>query len=346
MSGVREVMVAVLASVLATTVIAQSTTTPAGSTETTLRCLEPVPGITWQRWMGGDDATLNRWCDSVGKPVFMPRIYFEPAEIAQLTILSWNVNVGGGRAEDFIPQLQRELAARNGALVVLLQETFRTGWDVPESVPSTIQAPSAIRPRRPAADIIALATALEMSTVYVPSMRNGSNSNLSQREDRGNAILSTEPLSDVTAIELPFGRQRRVAIAATVTPRGSRGKPMRVMVLHFDTDDHRVSQAQALAMDVKAFADMKSMPLVVAGDLNARDGSKDQALAVMSAQIHREDCGTSRTFRLPLRVDKLSVGRLDYMFSTLDDFGLMRTCQTLEDSVGSDHVPVVMNITF
>lgn len=342
----REVMVALLASVLATTAIAQSTTAPPASTEPSLRCLQPVPGITWQRWMGGDDATLNQWCDSVGKPVLMPKVYFEPAEIAQLTILSWNVNVGGGRAEEFIPQLQRELSAKSGGLVVLLQETFRTGWDVPESVPPTLQAPGAVRPRRPAADIVALATALEMSVAYVPSMRNGSNSNLSQREDRGNAILSSEPLSDVTAIELPFGRQRRVAIAATVTPRGSRGKPLRVMVLHFDTDDHRAAQAQALAMDVKAFTETKSMPLVVAGDLNARDGLKDEAVAAMSAQIHREECGTDRTFRLPFRVDKLSVGRLDYMFSTLDDFGLMRTCQTLDDPIGSDHVPVVMTITF
>ena len=36
-------------------------------------------------------------------------------------------------------------------------------------------------------------------------------------EDRGNAILSTLPLSDLTAIELPLESQRRVALQATVT---------------------------------------------------------------------------------------------------------------------------------
>ena len=41
-------------------------------------------------------------------------------------------------------------------------------------------------------------------------------------EDRGNAILSTEPLADLTAIELPFEQQRRVAVAATLRSRHGR----------------------------------------------------------------------------------------------------------------------------
>ena len=51
--------------------------------------------------------------------------------------------------------------------------------------------------------------------VYVPSMRNGPE----LQEDRGNAIVSTEPLIDPIALELPFERQRRVAIGASVQVR-------------------------------------------------------------------------------------------------------------------------------
>ena len=315
--------------------------------EPVLRCLEPVAGVTWLRWKGNGDAALNAWCESVGKPVLRAPVFTESAEITQLTILSWNVHVGGGEAEKLIPGLLKENASKSGGLVVLLQETFRTGWDVPDSYPPTLHPPGAIRPRRPAPDVTALASELDLSLAYVPSMRNGSATTVSQREDRGNAVLSTEPLGDVTAIELPFGKQRRVAIAATVTPRGSHGKPMRVIVVHLDPGDHRVTQADAFAATIKAFVATKAMPLVVAGDLNARKGLSDKAVTTLSGQIHREDeCGTGGTSRLPLRIDVLLGDRLDYMFSTLDDFGLMRTCRTLSDGFGSDHVPLEMTIQF
>ena len=99
-------------------------------------------------------------------------------------------------------------------------------------------------------------------------------------------------------------------------------------------------------MYVRAFIATKTMPLVAAGDLNSRDGIDDKAVAAMSDIVHREDCGSGRTFRLPLRVDAFFVGRLDFMFSTLDDFGLTRTCETRGDAMGSDHVPLLMIVRF
>ena len=176
-------------------------------------------------------------------------------------------------------------------------------------------------------------------------MRNGPATNASEREDRGNAILSTEPLRDVVAIELPFGRQRRVAIAATVVPRGSHAKPIRVVVLHFDRGHAHDAQAAALAARVKRFVDEKTMPLVVAGDLNSAKGIHDEAVAALSDVVHREDaCGTGRTMRWPLRLDVFFLHRLDFMFSTFDDAGHARTCTTLKKTFGSDHVPVVMDV--
>ena len=311
-----------------------------------LSCLERVDGVRWARWMDSGDAILDDWCSSVGKPVFRPPVVVAPADVAELRILSWNTKVGGGRAEELIPQLLRDAAGGAAGVVVLLQETFRGGWDVPETYPPGLHVPHSIRPRRPAPDIVALATELDLWVAYVPSMRNGDATGLSTREDRGNAILSTEPLGDVVAIELPFGEQRRVAVAATVTPRGSRARPLRVVVFHFDADDRRSMQADALATYLRSMIDTMSMPVVAAGDLNSRDGIGDTTVAALTGQIHREDCGSGRTFRLPLRVDAFFLGRLDFMFSTLDDFGLTRTCETLRDRMGSDHVPLLMTIHF
>jgi len=342
-SFVRVLLVVALASVVRTG--AQSTP-PATGSEPVLRCLESVEGVTWQRYTNGADASLDEWCASVGKPVLRPPAYIANADITTLRIVSWNIKVGAGRAETFIPQ-QIHDAGPNMGVVVLLQEAFRSGWDVPETYPRTLDVPHAIRPRRPTPDVVGLATPSELWVAYVPSMRNGGSTDVSKREDRGNAILSTEPLRDVVAIELPFGRQRRVAVAATITPRGSHATPIRVVVLHFDRGRTHNAQAAALAARVKMLAADKTMPLIVAGDLNAAKGVNDPAVTALSEVVHREDeCGVGRTMRWPLRLDVFFLQRLDFMFSTLDDFSLMRTCETMKHTMGSDHAPVSMTLRY
>ena len=192
-------------------------------------------------------------------------------------------------------------------------------------------------------DIVGLAERLGMSVAYVPSMRNGSATALESREDRGNAILSTEPLSDVRAIELPFGKQRRVAVAATITPRGSTMGAMRVITTHFDTNGDRVDQAEALAQRMESLGDL---PLLLGGDLNSRRGFGDRAVTAITRRIALESCGTQRTVRWPWRLDVplfFLIGRVDFMFSTLEA-GVARTCQTLSHSYESDHRPILLDI--
>jgi endonuclease/exonuclease/phosphatase family metal-dependent hydrolase len=174
-------------------------------------------------------------------------------------------------------------------------------------------------------------------------MRNGSATKVDEREDRGNAILSTEPISDVRAIELPFGKQRRVAIAATITPRTATLGPMRVFTTHFDTRGARVSQAEALGERIAALNDL---PTIVGGDLNARRGFKDGTVAAISQRLPLESCGTGRTNRWPLRLDVpffFLVGRFDFMFSTLGA-GVVRACETLSHAYDSDHLPTQLTI--
>jgi len=304
-------------------------------------CLGRGDRVTWLR-SSSDRQMLDLWCNSVGPPAIVSAPV-PTADTSRLIVFSWNVHVGGGRLEELIPRLLRQASSEDAGLVVLLQEAFRAGADVPESIPPGLRAPSSIRPRRPAPDVVAVARQFGLSLAYVPSMRNGSSTRPGEREDRGNAVLSTEPLSDVLAIELPFGKQRRVAVAATVTPRHRGLIPIRVLTAHFDTSRDRVQQAEALAERVQW---MRALPLIVGGDLNARRGFRDRAVVAVSRVAALESCGTGRTIRWPLRLDIpffFLAGRHDYMFSTLEPH-VRRVCRTLSDAHGSDHLPLMLEL--
>jgi endonuclease/exonuclease/phosphatase family metal-dependent hydrolase len=306
-----------------------------------LPCLAPVDGLTWTRW--DDNRTLlDLWCHSVGRPVVESRPA-APGNMSGMRILSWNVNVGGGRLEDLLPRLLDDAARANMGLTILLQETFRTGEAVPESYPATFQVPKAIRPRRPAMDVHEIAEKFGLSVAYVPSMRNGPGIELGEREDRGNAILSTEPMMDMQALELPFGKQRRVAVSALIAARGAT-LPIRVVSTHFDTNGDRAAQAAALSDRLMSFTDA---PLFVGGDLNSRGGMDDDAVLAIADRIPMAPCGTGRTNRWPLRIDVLvPIGRLDHMFAGTSAEDLVRSCETLPDAYNSDHLPLLMTLQY
>ena len=191
-------------------------------------------------------------------------------------------------------------------------------------------------------DVRAIATTFGLSVAYVPSMRNGPATALTEREDRGNAILSTEPLIDVRAIELPFGKQRRVAVTALIAPRGNGAHGIRVISTHFDTNGDRATQAAALSERLMSFTDA---PLFVGGDLNSRGGADDNAVRALASRIPMAACGTARTNRWPLRLDVLiPIGRLDYIFAGVGD--LVRSCETLPQAYDSDHLPLLMTLRY
>jgi endonuclease/exonuclease/phosphatase family metal-dependent hydrolase len=309
-----------------------------------LSCLQPVDGLTWTRW---DDnrPLLDLWCHSVGAPVLRSGAA-SAGDISGMRILSWNVHVGAGRLEDLLPRLLDEASRDGMGLTVLLQETFRAGDGVPESYPSALSVPRAIRPRRPAMDIREIADTFGLSMAYVPSMRNGPATSPLEREDRGNAILSTEPLTDLRIIELPFGKQRRVAITAVVTPRSTLpdANPLRVVSAHLDTNGDRVAQAAALSERLML---LRGVPLFVGGDLNSRHGVTDGAVLALADRIPLASCGTGRTNRWPLRLDVLfPIGRLDFMFASSDLGDLASDCQTLSDAYDSDHLPLLMTLRY
>ena len=216
-----------------------------------------APGIAWTPAATEDDlALLAPWREAVG-PVRRGSIPSRPAQWP-VTVAVWNLHVGGGAIGAFWQHLvglaadharsARELGphapptppapAADGApaahepvvrgteapgavrpIVLLLQEVFAGDSAVPRKRPSMTGtariAPDP--PGEPRTDIVSFARKEGLSLLYVPSMRNGHE----VREDRGNAILANVPLRVPRAIELPFERQRRVAITARVDVGGA-----------------------------------------------------------------------------------------------------------------------------
>ena len=167
----------------------------------------------------GDLPALRRWRVAVG-PVRVGNAAASCAARWPLTVAVWNANVGGGA----IRALWDHLAGAGRPTVVLLQEVFATGPEIPMAAPEAVSPSSpfawasriaAVPPGENRTDIVSFARQVGLSLFYVPSMRNGDPA-ADPPEDRGNAILANVPLSSCRAIELPFERQRRVAVAADV----------------------------------------------------------------------------------------------------------------------------------
>jgi len=198
-------------------------------------------------WYGPTEARdkrkLSEWCGTVGPSLIdsLPAPQYgawTPED--SLAIVTWNVNVGGGDLELF---LQEELnldcdggrpLRRQGFshFVLLLQEARRLSGAIPvvrddRSVPPRIEPDPWPGEHRDVADI---ARDCGLALFYVPSMRNGVVETDGKREDRGNALLSSLPLSDFIALELPFEGSRKVAVAATVLSQT--GDSLRLVNLH------------------------------------------------------------------------------------------------------------------
>ena len=267
-----------------------------------------------------------------------PVVTNQSTPVDELTILSWNMALGAGD----VAELFREHAAQhpNRAVVLLIQEAFRGGPDVPAS---PIDAAFARRiTGRDERRVDELARALGLSLYYVPSMRNGAPG--ISNEDRGNAILSTLPLEDLVAIELPFEKQRRVALTATVRGTSSHGErwSLRLANVHLDNSSGwqrawigseyaRTRQARGLR-DALAGTE----PLVVGGDFNTWFGFNDAAYR----ETARAFPGTRVT---DLRRTFLGLMRLDHVFYRIPR-GWRAEFKRAESNYGSDHHPLIASI--
>jgi len=291
------------------------------------------------QWLAPADARersrLDAWCAGVGGAAMHPAQVAPSLSIGieELTFASWNVHVGSGDIRAFVKDLTagRHTDGRQvGHYVLLLQEAVRTQGVPPLS--GTASGAARIRARAGVTpiDIVQIARELGLSLVYVPSMRNGASADV-PAEDRGNAILSTLPLTEPVAVELPGERQRRVLIIA-------KAGPVSVAAVHLDalggvnrlrvfwTPWMRDRQVRSAASSLPEGA------LVVGADLNTWHG-RDELSARFLAGMFRDT---------PLTIDREGFGLrvLDYMFFR-GGTGRRAHYRQLENRYGSDHRPLV-----
>lgn len=300
----------------------------------------PEAALAWTAPDGARDlVALDAWCRATGPAVVGARPVSASPRDADLTLVSWNLHAGEADLETFVTRLRAGAYTAGRPVtrfVMLLQEAHRGGPDVPR--PGAGPAPGrTIRRRHRSADVAGLAARHGLALLYVPSMRNGPARVV--YEDRGNAILSTETLTDLEAIELPFERQRRVAVAATIRVTGPDGRrqPMRIASVHLDVAASfrklwffraRTRQVRGLLSVLPA-----SGPMIVGGDFNTWFGFSDGAYKAMAAAVP----DISGVDRRPT----MSVLRLDHVFSRLPD-GWRAEARRLDQRLGSDHYPILV----
>jgi endonuclease/exonuclease/phosphatase family metal-dependent hydrolase len=330
-----------------------------------------APPITWYSHPSPEDQESNgAWCETLGPPTVLPQPHGNLLSIATDTITfgTWNVWVGGGDLENF---LAAELALACDAdgprplpgfkpFVLLLQEAHQRSTLVPK-VPKDAPIPWRTGPEARASDaldVVGVAKSCGLALAYMPSSRNGWESDGAWGEDKGNAILSSLPLKDVVAIELPFEAGRKVAVGAEVRlpldPGGPQGAKshleISVVSVHLDvastlartlTTGNRTRERQTegllKALELHGWA---TGPSVVGGDFNTWS-SRDAALKAMIRSYPQSPPITSQTTRGPFPTDHVLFragpeGVLSLVPSSY---------RVLKDPYGSDHQARLLRIS-
>lgn len=288
------------------------------------------------RWMvPAQSSRLERArtpCGSIGLPIVRNGRTSSAASSGSLFVISWNVATGRGDVEGLIRELEAEERHEGRPkpdVVLLLQEAMR----VIRRDDSPVQASE---------DVSSIAWRLGMNVAYVPSMPHRSHRARRWLEDRGNAVLSTLPLGDITALELPLARQRRVAVGAAVELDPAR---LTVLSLHLDTRVPLFAGsvfAGPFARERQAVAVLDALrsafprgPLIVGGDFNTVAGIHEPAVRVMERQqFARVACGSPITHRWGWA--------LDHLFAS--DASIVQNCARLRERFGSDHHPLVARV--
>ena len=197
--------------------------------------------------------------------------------------------------------------------------------------------------------------ALGWHFAYLPARRNRLRPAGATAADRGVAILSTLPLSNLEAIELPLERQRRLALSAVVRGTSASGHPWQLRVVNVHLENRsgarrvwsraaasRTRQTEAL-LEALALSPVESanpgLPLIVGGDFNTWFGRREHALHLLRSRFEAW-AGEDARPTMPAHD-----WRLDYLFPRLTT-PLRTTHQRLDSPFGSDHYPVVAGIDF
>jgi endonuclease/exonuclease/phosphatase family metal-dependent hydrolase len=167
---------------------------------------------------------LERWRRFLGPAVLIasPETGMRGPEPGDsLAVLIWNIDVGAGNFPELLEdELGYSCPPRGGSshFVILVQEAGRKLADpIPLSDPGAASRRRSHPPNpRGDPDIVEVAQMCGLALAFVPSSRNGIDLEGEASLDKGNAVLSTLPLSDLFAIEHPFETERKVVVGVTV----------------------------------------------------------------------------------------------------------------------------------
>ena len=239
---------------------------------------------------------LEEWRRNVGEHVALDLTSAPTEKILPrgVIVLSWNLWIGRGRLSTVVRRIRNGDYATLGAdpnlpLVVMVQEAYRSDASVPALQEGRVGR-VLVAGLREQEDIVEAARALGLNLRYAPSMRNGPTSS-----DRGNALLSTLPLQNAHAIELPLVLQRRVAITASVVMGDT---PLRLISAHLDPrgpPGHRWLGAAGRAQQARHLLEAVHDDTAVLGaDLNLGRGRYEPAWQLLK--------GAGFTFGVPATI--------------------------------------------
>jgi len=312
------------------------------------RAIEAVSHAVPVVWIGplddGERRALDARCAQVGPPI-LPSLAADPPVARRVLVATWNMHDGRGDVLSLVDALRRgsDVIPAPDGVVVLLQEVVRSLPSVNGARRAIATGPTGVK------DIPSVLGRLGWHLAYLPGRRNRLRPDGAADADRGVAILSSLPLTNLEAIELPIERQRRVALSGVISGRGDDGRTwqLRVVSVHLENragarrvwmraGASRTRQTEAL-LEALALSptQVRGTPLatIVGGDFNVWLGPKEHALTLL-----RERLGAFPGEDARPTMD--NGWRLDYLFPQLPP-ALPATHRRLDSSFGSDHFPVV-----
>jgi endonuclease/exonuclease/phosphatase family metal-dependent hydrolase len=236
---------------------------------------------------------------------------------AALTVVSWNMHGGAGDLEAMLQDLETgTLSGGNpGERLLLLQEARGDGDQ----------------------DVRRIAERRGLSAFF-GAVHHRDHDGSGAGVAIGNAIVSSRPLVNPRAIDLPRERQRRAAVLADIEVGG---RTLLVASTHLENrlgwlqgffgDRARGRQARAL-LDVIP----PGQPGILGGDMNTMLGPDEPAWRAFLGRFPDTPDSPQPTFR-----DRLV---LDHLFFDLPD-GWRATQQVIRERYGSDHHPVLAVVT-
>ena len=307
--------------------------------------------VVWKVPRGSTDRSqLNAWCAAVGPAVVGGWADPPTAPVTSLAVVAWNLRVGGGDLRRLVQDLREGVFTDGDAVdhfVLLLQEAYREDDTVPAfdaGLPlggGEFGGPPGATRR----DIVTEAEELGLALLYAPSMRNGEGRGDDAPEDRGNAILSTLPLSAPLAVELPVARQRRVAVAARVRLGPEEGHDLLMASVHLENDASGWTRDE-LARLQQTEALLEGLPeegaAVAGGDFNTWTRGPEEALMepMLRAFPDTPPFPPGHTY---VRAYGILRRQLDYLFFRFPEDGSAEVIR-VPDPYASDHLPVVGRI--